>query len=156
MNLADLLNTDQVIPAMTSTTHWGSIVEMVDHLHARGYVSEVQRPSVLEALREREEKISTGIGSGVAIPHAFSDLVEDVVVGFGRSREGIEFEALDNAPVHFIILFIVPKKQYQLHLKTLAAIARHFTNRNVRDQLAEAGSAEDILAILARRPARSS
>ena len=114
-----------------------------------------QKPSVIEALREREGKISTGIGSGVAIPHAFSDLVEDVVVGFGRSREGIDFEALDNAPVHFVILFIVPKKKYQLHLKTLAAIARHFTNRNVRDHLAAAESADEILAILAKRPARS-
>ena len=155
MNLASLLNRDQVMPSMASTTHWEAIEEIVNHLHSLGYLTDSQKPSVIEALREREGKISTGIGSGVAIPHAFSDLVEDVVVGFGRSREGIDFEALDNAPVHFVILFIVPKKKYQLHLKTLAAIARHFTNRNVRDHLAAAESADEILAILAKRPARS-
>jgi mannitol/fructose-specific phosphotransferase system IIA component (Ntr-type) len=78
---------------------------------------------MLEALKAREEQVSTGIGSGVAIPHAFSDILRGGR-GFGRSKAGIDFEAIDNAPVHFIILFIVPRKDYHLHLRTLAAIAK--------------------------------
>ncbi len=156
MNLASLLNRDQVLSTMEASEHWEAIEELVGTLHEHGYLSDAQKPPVLEALKEREEKISTGIGHGVAIPHAFSDEVEEVVAMFGRSKEGIDFEALDNAPVYFVILFVVPRKQYQLHLKTLSAIAKLFTNRKVRERLTDAQSVDEILAIFAKRPARSS
>jgi mannitol/fructose-specific phosphotransferase system IIA component (Ntr-type) len=112
------------------------------------------REEALAALKAREEQVSTGIGSGVAIPHAFSDVLEEVVAVFGRSKSGIDFEALDNAPVHFIILFIVPRKDYHLHLRTLAAIAKMFTNCEVRRQLGLAGTRDEILAILDSKPSR--
>ena len=155
MNLASLLNRNQVIPEMCATEHWEAIVELVDHLQDEGYVTEDQREPVLRALKEREDKISTGIGHGVAIPHAFSDAIAEVTAVFGRSPDGIEFEALDNAPVHFIILFIVPRSQYQMHLKTLAAIAKLFTSRRVRERLIKAQTDDEILGIFAKRPARS-
>ena len=135
MNLANLLTVDQILPSMAATQHLEAIVELVDFLIAGGHLAAENRDEVLGALQEREDKISTGIGSGVAIPHAFSERAERVVAAFGRSRDGIDFEALDNAPVHYIILFIVPKKEYHLHLKTLAAIAKLFTNRDVRQRL---------------------
>ena len=112
--------------------------------------------AILDALHQREDQTSTGIGSGVAIPHAFSDDIENVIAVFGRSIEGIEFESLDNAPVHFVILFIVPRKQYHLHLKTLAAIAKLFTSRSIRERLNNADSVDEILTIFAKRPSRSS
>jgi mannitol/fructose-specific phosphotransferase system IIA component (Ntr-type) len=110
------------------------------------------KDQVLTALKAREDQVSTGIGSGVAIPHAFSDDLEEVTAIFGRSRVGIDFEAIDNAPVHFIILFIVPRKDYQLHLRTLAAIAKMFTNCEVRRQFGEAQTRDEILAILDSKP----
>ncbi len=140
---------------MRSTEHWEAIEELVDELESRDLLDASQRSPVLDALREREEKISTGVGHGVAIPHAFSDEVENVVAIFGRSEEGIEFDALDNSPVNFVILFLVPRKEYHMHLKTLAAIAKLFTSREVRDNLREAETAEEILEIFAQRPARS-
>ncbi|MEM9481303.1 MAG: PTS sugar transporter subunit IIA [Verrucomicrobiota bacterium] len=155
MNLATLLTANQIVPQMQSTDHWEAIVELVEHLQANGFIDEVQRDPVLEALREREEKISTGVGHGVAIPHAFSDEVENVTAVFGRSDEGIEFDALDNSPVNFVILFVVPRSEYHMHLKTLAAIAKLFTSREVRDNLRVAESADEILAIFSQRPARS-
>ena len=109
---------------------------------------------MLEAFRLREESVSTGIGSGVAIPHAFSDHLNHVIAVFGRSRAGIDFEALDNAPVHFIILFIVPRKDYHMHLQTLAAIAKMFTNCHVLRQLGLAENHEEVLAILDSKPSR--
>ena len=156
MNLASLLNRDQVVPNMVATGHWEAIVELVSHLHIRGYLESHQVKPVLDALQERESKVSTGIGHGVAIPHAFSDDIENVIAVFGRSIEGIEFESLDNAPVHFVILFIVPRKQYHLHLKTLAAIAKLFTSRSIRERLNNADSVDEILTIFAKRPSRSS
>jgi mannitol/fructose-specific phosphotransferase system IIA component (Ntr-type) len=155
MNLANLLTVDQILPSMDATQHREAIVELVDFLVGGGHIAADDRDDVLCALQEREDKISTGIGSGVAIPHAFSARAERVVAAFGRSIEGIDFESLDNAPVHYIVLFIVPKKEYHLHLKTLAAIAKLFTNRDVRQQLGEASTCEEIHQIFASRPARA-
>ncbi|MBB5352267.1 mannitol/fructose-specific phosphotransferase system IIA component (Ntr-type) [Haloferula luteola] len=152
MKLASLLTPDLVILDMQSDEHLPAIAELVDHLVSLGQLDRGLRDEMLAALCAREEQVSTGIGSGVAIPHAFSEKVSDVVAVFGRSKEGIDFESLDNGPVHFVILFIVPKKDYQLHLRTLAAIAKMFTNCEIRKQLAAAPSRTEILDILAGKP----
>lgn len=152
MKLATLLNVDRILLDMKATEHWAAIVELIDYLVEKGDISEACRQPILDALKEREAQISTGIGSGVAIPHTFSDTLEEVVAVFGRSKEGIDFEALDNAPVHFIILFIVPRRDYHLHLRTLAAIAKMFTNSEVRRNLSTAICRNDILNILDPKP----
>jgi mannitol/fructose-specific phosphotransferase system IIA component (Ntr-type) len=154
MKLAKLLSADQIILDMKAVGHWPAIEELVDHLVETQRLPQSQREGILAALRAREDQVSTGIGSGVAIPHAFSDELEEVVAVFGRSKEGLDFEALDNAPVHFIILFIVPRKDYHLHLRTLAAIAKMFTNCEVRRQLGKAETRDEILAILDSKPSR--
>jgi len=155
MKLAKLLSADQIILDMKAVEHWPAITELVDHLVVTGLLPEPMRPGILEALRAREDQVSTGIGSGVAIPHAFSEKIEEVVAVFGRSVPGIDFEALDNAPVHLIILFIVPKKEYHLHLRTLAAIAKLFTNCEVRRKLMAAETRDTILAIFDSSPSRT-
>ncbi len=155
MKLSKLLNVDRILLNMKATEHWPSIVELVDFLAEKGDIPKNSRQDILDALKEREAQISTGIGSGVAIPHTFSDTLDEVVAVFGRSKNGIDFEALDNAPVHFIILFIVPRKDYHLHLRTLAAIAKMFTNCEVRRRLGTAESRDEILEILDPKPLRS-
>jgi mannitol/fructose-specific phosphotransferase system IIA component (Ntr-type) len=154
MKLAQLLSADQIILDMKAGEHWPAIVELIDHLVEIHRLPENMRETVLHALKEREDQVSTGIGSGVAIPHTFSDELEEVAAVFGRSKAGIDFEALDNAPVHFVILFIVPRKDYHLHLRTLAAIAKMFTNCEIRRQLSAAETRDQILAILDAKPAR--
>jgi mannitol/fructose-specific phosphotransferase system IIA component (Ntr-type) len=152
MKLAKLLSADQIILDMKSVEHWPAIVELVGHLVETNRLSATLKEEILAALRTREDQVSTGIGSGVAIPHAFSDHIEEVAAIFGRSKTGINFEALDNAPVHLIILFIVPSKDYHLHLRTLAAIAKMFTNSEVLRQFGEAETRDEILAILDSKP----
>ncbi|MEM7147139.1 MAG: PTS sugar transporter subunit IIA [Verrucomicrobiota bacterium] len=154
MNLANLLSPDRILPDLQATEHWPAIVELVDYLEQNGQMVGADKDAILQLLKEREEKISTGIGYGVAIPPAFSEDIENVIAGFARSKEGVEFGAIDNIPVNFIILFLVPKDQYQLHLKTLAAIAKMFNNADIRQELADAQSADDILATFAKRPSR--
>lgn len=154
MKLAKLLGPDQIILDMKAVEHWPSIIELVEHLVSTGQLPVEQRDEMLEAFRAREEQVSTGIGLGVAIPHAFSDHLENVIAVFGKSKAGVDFESLDNAPVHFIILFIVPRKDYHLHLRTLAAIAKMFTNCEVRRQLGAAETYEEILAIFDSKPSR--
>ena len=152
MTLGNLLSVDQILPEMKATERWSAIVELVDLLVARGKVKEPDREVVLAALRQREETMSTGIGFGIAIPHASSDRVDEVVASFGRSSTGIEFDSLDNAPVRFIVLFVVPKDQFQTHLRTLASIAKFLNDRATRESLANAQSAEEILGIFRDRP----
>jgi len=155
MKLANLLDVDRILLDMKATEHWPAIVELVEFLTERGDIPKNCHGDVLKALEEREAQVSTGIGSGVAIPHTFSDTMEEVVAVFGRSINGIDFEALDYAPVHFIILFIVPRKDYHLHLRTLAAIAKMFTNCEVRRKLGKANTRDEILEILDPKPLKN-
>jgi len=155
MKLVQLLSPSQILLDLQAVERWPAIVELVDVLVSAGSLSALARDEVLEALKTREELVSTGIGSGVAIPHAFSAHIDQVVAGVGRSTKGIDFEALDQVPVTFIILFIVPEKNYPLHLRTLSAIAKMFNNSEIRRRLAAAANPEDILAILAAKPAAS-
>lgn len=156
MKLAKLLDQDELILELEAVDHWAVIVELVDRLVAVGKLFACQREATLAALKAREDIVSTGIGSGVAIPHAFSDELEEVVAVFGRSATGIDFEALDHAPVHLIFLFIVPRRDYQLHLKTLAAIAKTFTDPWLRDSLRDASSHAEIRELLHTGAARAS
>ncbi len=154
MSLASLLSSEQIIPEMAATERWPAIVELIDLLLSLKKIEPASRESILAALKQREETMSTGIGFGIAIPHASSEDVTEVVAAFGRSSKGIEFDALDNAPVKFVVLFIVPKNQFQTHLRTLASIAKFLNDRTVRESLAAAGTKEDILAIFEERSAK--
>ena len=147
MTLGNLLSAQAILPEMQATERYAAIAELVNVLVAREQIPAEHRDSVLTALRDREETMSTGIGFGIAIPHASSEHVTQVVAAFGRSSTGIEFEALDNAPVKFVVLFIVPKDQFQTHLRTLAAIAKFLNDRSIRERLAAATTAGEILAI---------
>ena len=155
MNLGNLLSVDRIVPQMLASERWSAIVELVELLVTRGKVRAEDRDLVLAALRQREETMSTGIGFGIAIPHASSDRVTEVVAAFGRSMSGIEFDSLDNAPVKFIVLFVVPKDQFQTHLRTLAAIAKFLNDRTVRERLGSAATAEDIYDIFVGHPAKA-
>jgi len=151
MSLASLLSAEQIIPEMKATERWPAIVELIDLLVSLGKIKPEDRESILASLKQREETMSTGIGFGIAIPHASSDRLDEVVAAFGRSTQGIEFDALDNAPVKFVVLFVVPKNQFQTHLRTLASIAKFLNDRTVRDRLGSAQSAEEILSIFHER-----
>jgi mannitol/fructose-specific phosphotransferase system IIA component (Ntr-type) len=147
MALADLLSAEEIVPEMRATERWPAIVELIDLLVSQNKIKPEDRDSILASLKQREETMSTGIGFGIAIPHCSSDRLQEVVAAFGRSSNGIEFDALDNAPVKFVVLFIVPKNQFQTHLRTLASIAKFLNDRSVRESLANAKSAGEILAI---------
>ena len=154
MSLASLLSSEQIIPEMKATERWPAIVELIDLLVAHGKIASASQDGILAALKQREETMSTGIGFGIAIPHASSEAVTEVVAAFGRSLQGIEFDSLDNAPVKFVVLFIVPKNQFQTHLRTLASIAKFLNDRSVREKLAAAGTKEQILAVFEERAAK--
>ena len=148
MKLASLLSAARIVPAMKATTQWEALEELADKLVEIGSVAGDRRNDLIDALHAREEQVSTGIGHGVAIPHAYCDKIEHILAVFGRSEEGIDFETCDNAPVHYVILLVVPKEQSQMHLQTLAAIAGLMSRGEVRERLKISGTREGIYAII--------
>src|SRR5271170_3588995 len=102
---------------------WQAIEELVSHLVTTRKIQSQHRDSLAESIRTRESSMRTGIGFGVVIPHASSALVSEVVAIVGRSRQGIQFDALDSKPVHLVFLFLVPAGQFQKHGHLLANLA---------------------------------
>jgi nitrogen PTS system EIIA component len=154
MTLANLLSESQIVPAMVSAERWEAIAELVDCLVKAGKIDRSDRDDVLNSIRQREETMSTGIGFGIAIPHASSDKVDEVIAAFGRSVKGVQFDSLDGQPVFFIVLFVVPKDQFQTHLRTLAAIAKFLNDKAVRDDLSNASNEAAILRVFESRSPR--
>jgi mannitol/fructose-specific phosphotransferase system IIA component (Ntr-type) len=128
---------------------------LVEHLAAGTLPGSVTKADLVERFLRREELVSTGVGSGVAIPHTFLAGLDRVLTVFGRSRQGIDFGAHDDEPVYFVVLFVVPEAEYQLHLRTLGAIAKLFSGNEVRQRLAAAADAGEIWEILSNRSARA-
>lgn len=102
------------------------------------------RDLVYESLMAREKSMSTGIGSGVAIPHCSVNLVDELKCVMGLSRKGIDFDAIDHLPVHIFILLIVPKSKFQEHIKTLAQIAKTLNVKEDREKLILSKNFEEI------------
>ncbi len=155
MTLANLLSEEQIVPDLKASARWDAIRELVDVLVTAGKIRPEELEPVLESIKQREQTMSTGIGFGIAIPHASSDKVDEVVAAFGRSTGGVEFDSLDGQPVFFIVLFVVPKDQFQTHLRTLAAIAKFLNDKTVRDELGKADNATQILRVFENRSPRS-
>lgn len=155
MKLASLLTTKQILLDMKSTEHIEAVDELVDHAESIGLLPNIDKEEVLDAFHQREDQVSTGIGCGIAIPHIFLENLTDVICVFGRSKQGVEFDAIDYAPVNYIVLFIVPSEDRHKHLQTLAAIAKLFNNCAIRKLLAEAETVEEILVILNSTPSRT-
>ena len=148
MELADFLTKEQVVTDLKATDRWEAIEELIDLLVANGQVDSDHREAVVSVVKKRETSMSTGIGFGIGIPHASTDLIENVTGAFGRSRSGVDFDALDNQPVNLVMLFLVPQGQFQKHLHTLAKIAKVLHKKEFRKSLEEAGDAAEMYRII--------
>jgi mannitol/fructose-specific phosphotransferase system IIA component (Ntr-type) len=149
MNLADILSPAQILPEMKAATRWEAIDELIARLVDTGRIRPEHRDAIAAVVKKRETSMSTGIGFGVGIPHASTDLITEVAGALGRSSAGIQFDALDNQPVKLTILFLVPQGQFQKHLHTLANIAKNLHNRDFRQALEAAPDAEAMYQVLA-------
>ncbi|WP_041160702.1 PTS sugar transporter subunit IIA [Leptospira interrogans] len=108
------------------------------------------KEEILESLLAREKSMSTGIGSGVAIPHCSVNLVDELKCVMGLNPNGIDFDSIDHQPVHIFILLIVPKTKFQEHIKTLAQIAKALNVKEDREKLIRSGSFEEIQKAFSR------
>jgi mannitol/fructose-specific phosphotransferase system IIA component (Ntr-type) len=148
MNLGDILTLQTILPDLTSANRWEAIDELVQRLVVTTKIRPENRESILAVVKKRESSMSTGIGFGIGIPHASTDLIQEVVGALGRSRKGIDFDALDNQPVNLVVLFLVPQGQFQKHLHTLASIAKLLHVKEFRQELEQASDATGMFEII--------
>jgi PTS system nitrogen regulatory IIA component len=107
--------------------------------------------AMLRALLEREKLGSTGIGDGIAIPHGKLAGLDEILVAFGRSREGIAFEALDGKPVHLFFLLMAPENSAGQHLKALAKISHMLKDGVFRKKLLEVQMHDDLVRVITEK-----
>ena len=148
MDLGDILTKAQIVPGLSAKNRWEAIDELIDNLVVTNKIQPGDREAVTAAVKKRETSMSTGIGFGIGIPHASTDLIVEVVGALGRSKEGVSFDALDNQPVKLVMLFLVPQGQFQKHLHTLANIAKLLHKADFRQALEQAPDAEAMLNII--------
>ena len=148
MNLADILTHEQILPDLQATNRWEAIDELINNLVATGKIKPEHRDAIAAVVKKRETSMSTGIGFGIGIPHASTDLIYEVVGSFGRSKKGVNFDALDNQPVNLVMLFLVPQGQFQKHLHTLANIAKLLHNKEFRQALETSPDADAMVKII--------
>ena len=145
MDLGDILSKEQIVPDLQATDRWQAIDELIGNLVSTGKIKPEHRDAITAVVRKRETSMSTGIGFGIGIPHASTDLIYEVVGALGRSKPGVDFNSLDNQPVHLVMLFLVPQGQFQKHLHTLANIAKMLHKSDFRQALEQAPDADSML-----------
>ena len=146
MKISDILKKEHVIKELNSCDKKNVLDELSSFLEDEGEIT--NKESLLAALIEREKLGSTGIGENVAIPHAKISEIDKIITVFGRSKNGVEFEALDQKPVNFIFLVIAPENSTSQHLKALARISRLFKNPSLRESVLRTNEADQIYSIL--------
>jgi PTS system nitrogen regulatory IIA component len=147
MKITDMLRREYIIETLRARGKTAVLQEMAAQFQ-RGPEKFSEREMV-EVLLEREKLGSTGIGEGIAIPHGKLNGLEQMIVAFGRSPEGVDFEAMDGRPVHLFFMLMAPENSTGQHLKVLARISRMLKDEAFRRQLMEAASAEQIYRIIA-------
>src|SRR6187399_2036673 len=148
MELADILTKDQILTDLQAADRWQAIDELIGNLVTTGKIQPQHREAIAAVVKKRENSMSTGIGYGIGIPHASTDLIPEVVGSLGRSKKGVNFDALDNQPVNLVMLFLVPQGQFQKHLHTLANIAKILHKAEFRQALEQAPNAHAMLQII--------
>jgi len=146
MKIDTILKKESVIADLLGDNKVEVIKEMTQCLKKNNFIKNDQ--ALFETLMEREKLGSTGIGENVAIPHGKSDEVTQIITVLARSKNGVEFESLDQKPVHFVCMVIAPANSTGQHLKVLARISRIFKNQGLREDILNAGNSDSIYSIL--------
>jgi len=146
MNLKKVLMRDSILPELTAGSKEDVIGQMVGFLSDSGKITD--RDAALKAVLDREAKMSTGMQHGIAIPHGKTDSVDGLIVAVGISREGIDFDAMDEQPSHIFIMTLSPENRTGPHIQFLAEISKVLSDDALRDRLVAAAGPNEILGLL--------
>lgn len=146
MKITDLLTRETIVLSMRGTDKKGAIEELVNQLDRAGKLA--NPVDFKKAIFAREAQSTTGIGEGIAIPHAKTKAVKEPAIAFGKSQAGIDYESLDNNPAHLFFMIAAPDGANDTHLAALARLSGLLMNEEVRKLLLAANSEDEILAII--------
>jgi PTS system fructose-specific IIC component len=145
MHISEYLEAGQIVLALEADAKDAAIREVAATLKKNGRIRDFDK--FVMSIFEREDFSTTGIGHGIAIPHARTEAVSDIVIAFGRSDRGIEFGSLDGKPVHLIFVLGTPRrKNLSRYLSVLARLTRLLERREFRDTLLKATGPEQVIS----------
>jgi len=148
MKLSDIIVTDAIIPELKASTRDEAIEELVNSLADSGAMAKEKVDTVIEAVKAREAQATTGIGKGVALPHAKLKGVKNPTGTIGRSSGGIDFSSLDSKPVYSVILLLSSPDSPDEHLQAMEAIFKHVQRDIFRKFLRQSDTQEAIIDLI--------
>lgn len=148
MKIIELLTKDTISLSINSTEKMDAIEELVSVLDSANKLND--RAEFKKAILKREEQSTTGIGEGIAIPHAKTKAVKQAAIAFGRSSNGVNYDSLDGQPAHLFFMIAAPEGANNTHLEALSRLSTILLKQEVRQLLLEANSEDDVLNIINR------
>lgn len=146
MRITELLTKETIAMDLSATDKNSAIEELASQLEKAGKLNDLA--SFIEGIKNRESQSSTGIGEGIAIPHAKVAAVDQPAIAFGKSKAGIDYDSLDMQPAHLFFMIAAPESGAQTHLDALAKLSGILMDEGIRGKLLEANSPEEVLAII--------
>lgn len=143
MNLKKILSKDSIIMDLRGHSKDEVLAELTDHLISEGIVSD--REGTLAALKDREAKMSTGMSNGIAIPHAKTDLVKEMVALIALKKDGVDFAAMDGQPSNLFVLTLSPASTAGPHIQFLAEISRLLSQAPLREKILTSTTKQEVL-----------
>ena len=145
MKILDVLQKNAILVGLESHDKKGVIEELVTPV---AHIADVDHENLVRVLMERERLGSTGIGGGIGIPHGKLKSINSLVLGFGLSRKGVDFESIDGRPVYIFFLLVTPENSTGAHLKLLAQISKILKNEPFKQRLLNAADSDEIISII--------
>jgi nitrogen PTS system EIIA component len=145
MKILDVLKKEAINITLTSRGKKGVLDELFAPVASAAGATKDQ---LVKVLMERERLGSTGIGGGIGIPHGKLKNLESLILGFGLSRQGVNFESMDGRPTHIFFLLLTPENSAGIHLKLLARISRLLKNDDFKERLMQSQTSDDIVTAI--------
>ncbi|MBP2097539.1 PTS fructose transporter subunit IIABC [Enterococcus rivorum] len=145
MNIKDLLVKDVMIMDLQATDKKGAIDEMVEKMYAGGRITDIA--TYKEGILTREAQTSTGLGDGIAMPHAKNKAVKEATVLFAKSNNGVDYDSLDGQPAYLFFMIAAPEGANDTHLQALASLSKLLINPDFVAQLKEVNTPDEVQAL---------
>jgi mannitol/fructose-specific phosphotransferase system IIA component (Ntr-type) len=147
VRFADLLHPDAVKVPLDASNRDDAIRELVGVLVESGAIPRLEAGALIEAVLAREQQRSTGIGEGLAVPHAKSHGIQSIAMAAGTLREPVDFHSIDRQPVRLVCMIVAPPDRIADHIQALARVSRLFSSAHARNSAFGATSTQALRAV---------
>ena len=151
INILNYLGKDSILIGLKQKNKKKFLAAILEHLISKKKIDKGSGKGILKSLIQREEMGSTAIGGHIALPHARVNTIDDIVICLVISKEGIDFDSLDQEPVNIVALLLSNQKEAGLHLKMLAFLARILRDKYFVQQLKNTTTPDEVLALITKQ-----